>query len=197
MLPGVRQQERPRPVGVLGQPFADAPLAEQRGLLVSRDSRDRQRRPRSTPGRHSPTISADATTVGRISAGMPKSDSSSPSHARAARRYSIVRDALVWSVTWARPPVSRATSQSRSCPRPARHVPRDAADRRPAAAIRAWWRRSRDREPARSAPGSSPRAHSREAPGSAQRYAGPARRWPGRRAAGSGGPRAPPSPAGW
>ena len=56
------------------------------------------------------------TTRGSIAAGIRSSASMRSSHPPSRRLYSIVRDAFVASMTWARPPVSLWTSHESTVP---------------------------------------------------------------------------------
>ena len=54
--------------------------------------------------------------MGSMARGMSNSSSSSSSQSRVSMLYSMVREALVRSVTWALPPVSFQTSQVSTVP---------------------------------------------------------------------------------
>ncbi len=64
--------------------------------------------PRNTSGSVAAKRPHEGSTSGSSAAGMRKRSSRSSSQASRWMSYSIVREALVWSVAWARPPVSRA-----------------------------------------------------------------------------------------
>ena len=76
-----------------------------------------------------PTRSFVARISGSTGAEIRKRRRSSGSHAPVRRFISIVRDALLTSVTWRRPPVSRCTSQESTVP--AASSPRRARARAP------------------------------------------------------------------
>ncbi len=63
----------------------------------------------SQAGSAASTTPDEATKSGRTARGMPNSSSSSSAHSNRRRSSSRVRDALLKSVTWRRPPVRRHT----------------------------------------------------------------------------------------
>ncbi len=73
-------------------------------------------RPRNAAGSQCPTRPYDGTTSGSACGGTPKSWHSSADHCPASMSNSSVRDALDASVTWCRPPVSRAIRYESTVP---------------------------------------------------------------------------------
>ena len=116
----VLQQEAAGAVGVLRHPGAAAHLAEQRRLLIAGDAGDRHARD-AERGRR-PRRSARSTRAPRAASlrGTPNRSSSSSSHCSAWMLNSIVREALVTSVTCSRPLVSFQISQVSIVPKASR-----------------------------------------------------------------------------
>ena len=135
LLAGVEQQEVAGAVGVLGLAGLEADLADRGRLLVAEDAGDRHlARP---PGRRAVVVPNSAGSllgriVGSIARGMPKKPSSSSSQSRVVRSISMVRLALVTSVTCtppSGPPVRFQTTQVSGVPK--RASPRSAAAAEP------------------------------------------------------------------
>ena len=119
---GVEQHEVAGAVGVLGLAGREADLADGGRLLVAEVAGERHaRRPRPSRGpRRSRPARTTAGSRGSIARGMPKNPSSSSSQSRVSRSISIVRLALVTSVTCAppsTPPVRFQISQQSVVPK--------------------------------------------------------------------------------
>ena len=124
-------------------------LAEEGGLLVAGDPADRDPggQPGTTPAAVVPSRPLEGPTSGSVDIGTPNRSASSSSQASRPMSKSRVRQALVGSVAWTAPPVSRHSSQLSTVPKARSGRLR----RRPRRAARpAWWPRSTGRGPGRS-----------------------------------------------
>ena len=159
LLARVHQHEAAGAVGGLGHAGLEAGLAEQRRLLVAGHPGDRQLGVEQARARSCRRCALLSRTSGSSARGTRNRRHSSSSQRCAWMSNSEVRLALVTSVAWTAPPVSRQSRKLSMVPKAS--SPRSARSRAPGrcrGSRRSWSPRNTDRAPARSGRGPGLRA---------------------------------------